>query len=119
MHIKKWGFLLLLVLIYGCATQLYVDEHADGWISRPLSDLKETMSRPDSYASKIGWQETTYPLSNGYYVFVEPVYQECSVHWKINPRDMIVGYSVSGEACALKRPEKYIETITPRDATGW
>ncbi len=114
--IEKCCLLFLVVFIYGCATQLYVDEHATVWISRPLSELKETMNRPDSYASKVGWQEKTYPLSNGYYVFIEPIDQECSVHWKVNPRDIIVDYSASGKGCVMKEPDDYIHRVTPRES---
>ncbi len=100
--IKKCSFLLLFVFCLSCSSHLYVEERANEWISRPLADLKQSMSRPDSYASKIGWQETTYPLANGYYVFVQPIGKECLIHWKINPRDIIVDYSSSGSSCEQK-----------------
>jgi hypothetical protein len=77
------------------------------------------MKRPDSYASKIGWKETTYPLANGYYVFVEPLSKECSVHWDINPRDKIVGYRAIGSGCAQKGSDDQLQTITPRNSAGW
>jgi len=119
--IKKWDILLLFVLLCGCATPVYVEQHSNEWISRPLSELKEAMNRPDSYASKIGWRETTYPLSNGYYVFIEPLGQECSVRWKINPRDIIVDYSTTGSGCEKKSTDNVsnLESITPREAIGW
>ncbi len=102
MIIKKWIFLLFFVFSWSCSSHLYVEDRANDWISRPLSELKESMSRPDSYASKIGWQETTYPLASGYYVFVQPIGKECSILWKINPRDIIVDYSSSGSNCEQK-----------------
>ena len=107
---------LLSVIAYGCATPKYVDNHAAEWISRPLAELKQAMNRPDSYASKIGWQETTYSLNNGYYVFVEPLGKECSLHWDINPRDMIVSYRAVGSGCEQTRSGSNLQTITPRNS---
>jgi hypothetical protein len=116
---KKWGFLALLILLCGCANRLYVDEYSNQWISRPLSELQQAMNRPDSYASKIQWKETTYPLANGYHVFVEPLSKECSVHWNINPRDKIVGYHAVGSGCEQKKSDDSLQTITPRSSAGW
>ncbi len=69
------------------------------WIARPLSELKEAMKSPDSYASKIGWQETNYPLANGNYVFVEPLSDDCAAHWEINKGGIIIGYQAKGSGC--------------------
>jgi len=109
-------WLLLTVMVCGCATPMYVDNYSDQWISRPLAELKQAMNRPDSYASRTGWQETTYSLNNGYYVFVEPLSKECSIHWDVNPRDLIVGYRAVGSECAQKRPGNNLQTITPRNS---
>ena len=116
---KKWGFLVLLVFFCGCATPLYVEDYTNQWISRPLSELQQAMNRPDSYASKIGWKETTYPMAIGYYVFVEPLSEKCSVHWNINPRDKIVGYQAVGSGCELKKSDGNLKTITPHNAGDW
>jgi hypothetical protein len=96
---------------------MYVDNYADEWISRPLAELKQAMNRPDSYASRTGWQETTYPLSNGYYAFVEPLDKNCSVHWHINPRDVIVDYHAIGNGCERKRSGNSLQKITPRNSS--
>jgi len=116
---KKWGFLVLLVFFCGCATPLYVEDYTNQWISRPLSELRQAMNRPDSYASKIGWKETTYSLANGYYVLVEPLSEQCSVHWNINPRDKIVGYQAVGSGCEQRRSEGNAEKVTPRRSSDW
>jgi hypothetical protein len=116
---KKWSFLVLVVLLCGCGARLYVEEHGNQWISRPLSELQQEMSSPESYASKIQWQEKTYPLANGYYMFVEPLSPDCFMHWDINPRDKIVGYRAVGSGCEQKRSESSVsdklESITPHD----
>lgn len=85
-----------------CSYHLYIEEHANEWLARPVSELKEDMKRPDSYASKIKWEEKTYPLSNGYYVFVEPIAEGCSIHWDVNNRDRIIGYRTVGNECEYK-----------------
>ncbi len=88
---KKFFFLALLLSLLGCTSmEKKVDEHSSSWISRPLSELKQAMKSPDSYASKIDWDETTYPLANGYFIFVEPFSRECFIEWKINQRNIIM-----------------------------
>lgn len=92
-------FLLSLTLLYGCASQRTFEDVGRDWIARPLSELKQEMKSPDSYASKIGWKETTYPLRNGDFVFVEPVSADCSVDWQINQNGIIIGYEAKGDGC--------------------
>lgn len=94
-----WYFLLFMVLLNCCASHMSVADHGAEWIARPLSELKQEMSRPDSYASKSGWKETTYPLTNGNYVYVEPLIEGCFVHWEINSKGIIVGYDAKGKNC--------------------
>jgi len=98
-YTKKWYCLLLLVFLSACASQVRVEELSSEWIARPLQELKQAMKSPDSYASKIGWQEKTYPLANGYYAFVEPISPDCSIHWSVNQRDIIVDYRAKGSGC--------------------
>lgn len=111
---KKWCFLLFIVFLYGCASQISLKEHSNEWISRPLSELKQAMNSPDSYASKIGWKETTYPLVNGNSVFVEPFSTDCSLHWEITPRGTIIGYRAVGSGCEQesRSDNSMIRTIT-------
>ena len=57
------------------------------------------MSREGSYASRIGWKETTYPLDNGNWVYVEPAGvggKDCLIHWEVNPQGIIVGARTEG-----------------------
>ena len=93
------GLLLYVILLCGCASQVSIEDRSRNWITRPLSELKQEMKSPDSYASKIGWKETTYPLANGHFVYVEPVSSDCSVHWEINQGGTIIGYQTKGNGC--------------------
>jgi|SRR5208283_2947727 len=93
-------FLCVIFFLNGCATPVAVEEHSSQWIARPVAELKQEMNRPDSYASKIGWKETTYSLANGNYVYVEPLREDCFVHWEINSGGIIIGYQAKGEGCS-------------------
>jgi len=99
---NQWCLLWVLVVLYGCAGQIQVEDHGKAWISRPLSELQEAMNRPDSYASKIGWKETTYPLANGDSVFIEPLADDCFIHWEVTPGGVILGYRPVGSGCERK-----------------
>jgi len=108
--VKHWSvntvlLLLYIVLLYGCAPQLSVEDLSREWIARPLSELKQEMKSPDSYASKIGWKETTYPLPNRNFVFIQPVGADCSVHWEVNEGDIIIAYQAKGKGCKQGRPD--------------
>ncbi len=90
------GLLFFLFLLCGCASQTTREDRMTSWITRPLSELKQEMNRPDSYATKVGWKESTYQLANGNVVYIEPVSIDCSVHWEINQGGIIIGYQVKG-----------------------
>lgn len=98
----KCGLILCLFVVYGCASQVKISALVHEWVARPLSELKQSMKEPDSYASKIKWKEATYPLANGNYVFVEPVGKDCNVHWEVHPNGMIVGYRAVGSGCEFE-----------------
>lgn len=106
---KKWFFILFFIVLFGCTSAKYLENHTQEWVARPLSQLKKSMNKPDSYASKIGWKETTYPLANGNYVFVEPISQGCAVHWEVSPRGTIVGFKIE-DGC--KEGTRVIDQIT-------
>ena len=117
----NWGILLLLLFPTGCAHQLSVEELSNEWIARPLADLKQHMKSPDSYAAKTGWQEKTYPLANGYYGYVEPLGPDCSIHWSVNQRDIIVDYRAIGSGCHRavdEDSEDKMQKMT-KPATNW
>lgn len=92
-----------LLFVSACASpQRSIESRGEEWISRTLPELKEAMARPDSYATKIRWKESTYPLVNNDIVFIEPVDSECFIHWKVRPSGLIVGYKAVGKACEPK-----------------
>ncbi len=92
----------LMVFLNGCASQFDADLYGSEWIARPLSELKQDMSRPDSYASKSKWKESTYLLADGNYVYVEPVGDDCLMDWEINSGGIIIGYRAKGNGCKQK-----------------
>jgi len=61
--------------------------------------LRDLAAPPESYSSRIGWRETTYPLDNGYWVYVQPDRPDCQIHFKVNPQDIVVGYTPVGAGC--------------------
>ena len=123
---KYWSFnvgwlLLYIILLYGCASQVSLNDLSRDRLARHLSELKEEMQSPDSYASKIGWKETTYPLVNGNFVYVEPVSADCSVHWEINQGDIIIGYQAKGNGCKQSEGPNNIniENTRMRERSVW
>jgi hypothetical protein len=92
--------LLVYMVVCGCASsKMSLQDRSGEWIARPLSELEQEMKSADSYASKIGWKETTYPLANGDFVYVEPIGTDCSLHWEVNQSGIIIGCQVKGRGC--------------------
>jgi len=87
-------------VVGGCASRMgALENHINEWMSRPVAELKEQMKRPDSYASKVGWKEQSWPLNNGSSVYVEPFSAQCLIRWKVSPGGSIIGYETVGEDC--------------------
>ena len=98
-----------------CASPIYVNEHAKNWIARPLSELKQAMKSPDSYASKSGWKETTYPLAMGI-----PCMSNLSariVLYTLGNKSERYNYSLPCRREAVvsrsRGPDSFIRTLTP------
>jgi|GEM_PF-698376 len=106
-------FLVLIIFLHGCASQMDVKDHARNWMARPVSELKETMKSPDSYASKIGWKETTYKLASGNSVFIEPLSENCTVSWEVSQRGTIIGYKTAGKDCEDPDPNSFMKSLSP------
>ena len=94
LHIARFFLFLLLV---GCAIPP-VHHWAQSVIGQDINKFKRE-SPPDSYASRIGWKETTYSLENGNWVYVYPIRANCYVHFEVNPQGVIVGFKNEGTAC--------------------
>jgi len=98
--LQKCCMAALFVLLFGCTTtEKRVADHGNEWISRPLSELKQAMKNPDAYSSKTNWEETSYPLAKGYFIFVEPFNEDYLIQWKINPRGIIISCFTEGKGC--------------------
>lgn len=90
----------MFLILGGCFRNIAtLDEYTQHWIGRPIAEMKENVSRPESYASRIGWEETTYKLANGNWVYVEPDSKNCFIHWEVNTRGIIIGYRLEGNGC--------------------
>ena len=74
-------------------------EYADSVVGRDISVVRELVRRPGSHASTVGWQEKTYTLPNGHWVYVEPDRANCEIHYEVNGEDIIVGYTPMGTGC--------------------
>lgn len=95
---------LLLPLVTGLAacsaSQIPSLEHyASSVVGRNISVVRDLVRRPTSYASTVGWQERTYTLANGHWVYVEPDRQNCEIHYEVDGSDIIVGYTPMGTGC--------------------
>jgi hypothetical protein len=99
MRTHKLSVFVVGVVLAGCVSQIVsLDEHVKGWVGHNIEEMKATMSRPNSYASRIGWKEEIYNLPNGNWIFVEPE-PRCFIHWEVNQQGVIVGYKTIGESC--------------------
>ncbi len=92
--------LMCLLFAVACASsQKSIEARGNEWIARTLPELKQAMASPASYASKIRWKESTYPLVTGDFVFIEPIEANCSIHWKVRPSGLIFDYQAVGKGC--------------------
>lgn len=91
--------LVLMVFLAGCVAIPPVPYWAESGVGQPIDTIKKLQARPDSYASRIGWKETTYQLENGNWVLVDPIRADCFVHWEVNRQAIIVGFKTEGNNC--------------------
>ncbi|HMK43251.1 MAG TPA: hypothetical protein VK445_03860 [Dissulfurispiraceae bacterium] len=105
-------------LVSGCAAQRSLDAHGMEWVTRPVAELKQSLASPNSYASKIRWQERTYPLASGNSVFVEPFDDKCLIHWEVAKNGIIIGMLRTEGDC----PKETTSTDSPlnvKPTTNW
>jgi len=98
-HISR--LLLLTVGMGACSLSQIptLKEYGDSAIGLNVEVIRTLIERPNSYASRVGWQEKTYPLPNGHWVYVEPDRPNCEIHYEVNGEDIIVGYTPMGTGC--------------------
>ena len=90
-----------LLNLIGCAPYPTLRSYRKQGIGQHIDVTKELVSREGSYASSIGWKETSYKLNNGNWVYVEPDSPHCLIHWEVNPEGIIVGSRVEGRGCDM------------------
>ncbi len=102
MYIK--GLLLLTVGLGGCSLSQIptLKDYGDAAIGLNISVVRDLVEGPNSYGTRVGWQEKTYPLPNGHWVYVEPDRPNCEIHYEVNGEDIIVGYTPVGSACTYQ-----------------
>ncbi len=90
----------LLAGLTACSSQIpTLRDWADSAIGQNVAVLRQLAKPPESYSSQIGWQEKTYTLANGHWVYVEPDRKNCEIHFEVNGEDIIVGYTPVGSGC--------------------
>ncbi len=92
MKLKKLYIVFAILIFSGCG-MVSLEEHRKGGIGMSIEEFREIAVMPESYASRIGWKETTYKLNNGNLVYVEPEPRHY-IHWEVNPQGVIVGSRV-------------------------
>ncbi len=94
--------LLLLTIGLGACSPSQIPtlkEYGDAVIGQNVAVIRDLVRRPTSRASQAGWQEKTYLLPNGNWVYVEPDRPHCEIHYEVNSADLIVGYTPVGTGC--------------------
>lgn len=89
----------LLMLSGGCSQIPALDDYASSHVGQNVALVRAQVAAPQSYASRVGWQEKTYGLANGHRVYVEPDRRNCEIHYEVNGEDIIVGYTAVGAGC--------------------
>lgn len=93
--------LLLTAGLGGCSFSQIptLKEYGESAVGLNIAVVRNLIESPESYASRVGWQEKTYPLANGHWVYVEPDRPNCEIHYEVNGEDIIVGYTPVGTGC--------------------
>ncbi len=86
-----------VILLNGCLSNIAsIEEYSKYSLGRDIKEKQTIVSDSHSYAARIGWEEKTYQLDNGNWVYVEPDSKNCFIHWEVNPQGIIVGYKLEG-----------------------
>jgi hypothetical protein len=99
MYIKS--LLLLTAGIGACSSSQIqtLDEYGKACVGLNISVVRELTKGPNSYATRVGWEEKTYALANGHLVYVQPDRPNCEIHFEVNGEGIIVGYTPLGTGC--------------------
>lgn len=91
---------LLTLVLNACSSQIpTLKEWADSAIGSKVSELRALEAAPGSYAARTGWQQRSYHLGNGNWVYVHPDRPNCEIHFEVNSEDVIIGYTPVGTGC--------------------
>jgi len=92
----------MVLALAACATSQIpsIDTYANTFVGRNVAVLRDLVRRPDERALTVGWQERTYNLANGHWVYVEQDRRNCEIHYEVDGEDIIVGWTAVGSGCA-------------------
>jgi hypothetical protein len=100
MRVTATAPLFLAAALAACSSQIpTIAEWAGSLVGRNVSLLRDMAKPRESYSARIGWQEKTYALPNGNWVYVQPDRPNCEIHFEVNGEDTIVGYTPVGTGC--------------------
>ena len=94
--------LLLSVVVVGACSSSQVptlEEYGKSSLGLNVDVIRQLDRHPNSYAARINWQYQSYTLGNGHWVYVSPDRPNCEIHFEINSKDVIVGYTPVGTGC--------------------
>jgi hypothetical protein len=99
MHIKS--LLLLTAGIGACSSSQIqtLDEYGKACVGLNIAVVRDLTRGPNSYATRVGWEEKSYALANGHLVYVQPDRPNCEIHFEVDSEGIIVGYTPMGTGC--------------------
>jgi len=99
----NFEILIFCILFVGCVSVPPTNYWAKSCIGKHIDELREIVTRdtsdPRTYKHKINWEEKTYGMENGNWVYVLPNWKGCFVHFEVNRDGIIVGYRLEGDRC--------------------
>jgi hypothetical protein len=99
--IRYWILIVFTTLNAACISQIpSLDDYAHEWMGQSIDRLNRAIFRRNgNYADRINWKEKTYLLPNGNTAYVEPVREDCFIHWEVNKARIIVAHKTEGIRC--------------------
>ena len=92
---------IFALILAACSSSQVPDlrDYAGSLVGRGIDVVRQLVRRPGSHADTVGWQERTYTLPNGHWVYVEPDRANCEIHYEVDGQDVIVDYTLVGRGC--------------------